>query len=129
MKRRKSYTARAVRSGDWWAISVPGLRGVHSQARRLDQAEKMTREAISLFLDVPLASVRVQVEAVLPPELGAGVKRAKTVRVKADDLQEEAATATAKAARALVKGGHLTVREAGQILGVSHQRIAQLLHR
>lgn len=129
VNRRKTYTARAVRSGDWWAISVPGLRGLHSQARRLDQAEKMTREAITLFLDVPLDSVRVQVEAILPPGLGADVRRAKLVRLKADNVQEEAASATAKAARALVHGAHLTVREAAQILGVSHQRIAQLVHR
>ena len=127
--KRRTYSARAVRHGDWWAISVPALRGVHSQSRRLDQAERMARDAISLFLDVPVKSVDVEVEAVLPSALGADVRRAKTVRMKADSLQREAAGATARAARALVEGSHLTVREAGQILGVSHQRVAQLLHR
>ncbi len=129
MKRRRTYSASAVRHGDWWAISVPALRGVHSQSRRLDQADKMAREAISLFLDVPVESVEVRVEAVLPSKLDADVKRAKAVRMNADNLQKEAAGATAQAARALVKGAHLTVRDAGKILGVSHQRIAQLLHQ
>src|SRR5690242_11280287 len=34
---KKTYTVLARRSGGWWAISVPELKGVHSQARRLDQ--------------------------------------------------------------------------------------------
>ncbi|WP_405105727.1 hypothetical protein OG559_19495 [Micromonospora sp. NBC_01405] len=36
-----------MRSGNWWSISVPGLRGVHSQARRLDQVEDMAREYVT----------------------------------------------------------------------------------
>ncbi len=128
MKARKIYTARCVRSGGWWAIAVPELKGVQSQARRLDQAEAMAREAIGLFLNVPANSVEVRIEPVLPPELQADVERARSVRGQADELQREAATATARAARQLVKGANLTVREAGQILGVSHQRVAQLLH-
>jgi len=126
---RKTYVARAVRSGDWWAISVPALRGVHSQVRRLDRAEAMARDAIALYLGVAVRNVAVNLEVVLPDPLRADVAHAKTTREKADELQVEAATATAEAARALVKGARLTVREAGQILGVSHQRVAQLLHR
>jgi predicted RNase H-like HicB family nuclease len=124
----KTYTARCVRSGDWWAITIPELNGVHSQVRRLDQAEVMAREAIGLFLDVPADSFDVRVEPILPPQLQADVERARSVRGQADDMQREASTATARAARELVKDAKLTVREAGQILGVSHQRVAQLLH-
>lgn len=126
---RKSYVARAIRSGDWWAISVPSLRGVHSQARRLDRAELMAREAIALFLGVSARSVAVKLEVVLPGSLGDHVENAKAARAKAEGVQAEAASATARAARLLVKDARLTVREAGQVLGLSHQRVAQLLHR
>jgi len=128
VKTKKIYSAKAVRSGDWWAITIPQLRGVHSQARRLERAEGMAREAVALFLDVPPGSFEVEVVPVLPPEVQAEVDRARSVRGEAEALQREAATATARAARKLVKGARLTVREAGQILGVSHQRVAQLLH-
>jgi predicted RNase H-like HicB family nuclease len=128
VKTRKTYSAKAVRSGDWWAITIAELKGVHSQARRLDQAEAMAREAISLFLDVPMDSFDVTVVPVLPAAVQADVDKARAVRGEAEERQREAATATARAAQELVKGAKLTVREAGQILGVSHQRIAQLLH-
>jgi hypothetical protein len=58
---RKLYTARAQRSGKWWAISVNGLPGALSQVRRLDQAEATTREVIAMVLDVPEDSFDVQV--------------------------------------------------------------------
>ena len=35
-----SYRVEAVRSGDWWSITVPELSGVFSQAKRLDQVER-----------------------------------------------------------------------------------------
>jgi predicted RNase H-like HicB family nuclease len=128
VRTKKTYSAKAIRSGDWWAITIPELKGVHSQARRLDQAEAMAREAVSLFLDVPSDSFEVTVVPVLPAAVQADVDKARAVRGEAEERQREAATATARAARELVKGTKLTVREAGQILGVSHQRIAQLLH-
>ena len=128
VKAKKTYSARAVRSGDWWAITIPDLKGVHSQARRLDQAATMARAAISLFLDVAIDSFEVTVVPVLPTAIQAQVDRARAVRGEAEGLQREAATATARAARELVSGAKLTVREAGQVLGLSHQRVAQLLH-
>jgi predicted RNase H-like HicB family nuclease len=57
-----SYTAVCRRLGDWWAISVPELRGVHTQARTLDEAADMARDAIALMLDIDVGAVDVSVE-------------------------------------------------------------------
>jgi predicted RNase H-like HicB family nuclease len=46
------YSVNIERSGRWWAISVPDLPGVFSQARNRAQVEAMAREAIALYLDV-----------------------------------------------------------------------------
>lgn len=123
----KTYTARCQRSGDWWAISVPELKGVNTEARRLEKAEAMVRDAIALFLDVPTDSFEVTIEPILPRELQKKVGRARKVRGEAEVLQAEAATVSAAVAADLVQGAHLTVRDAGRVLGLSHQRIAQLL--
>jgi predicted RNase H-like HicB family nuclease len=125
--KRKTYTARCQRVGDWWAISVPELRGVHTQARRLEKAEAMVRDAIAVFLDVRADSFDIQIEPILPRDLQKKVGRARKVRGEAEALQQEAVTVSSEVASELVQKAHFTVRDAGRVLGLSHQRIAQLL--
>ena len=124
---RKTYTARCERAGDWWAISVPELRGVHTQARRLEKVDETVRDAIALFLDVRPDSFEIRIEPVLPRELQKKVGRVRKVRDEAEVLRRQAATVSAEVAADLVQRAHLTVRDAGRVLGVSHQRVAQLL--
>ena len=52
MNSEQTYRVEAVRSGDWWAITMPELAGVFSQAKRLDQVESRAREAIAMMLDI-----------------------------------------------------------------------------
>ena len=51
------HRVEVVRSGEWWAITVPSLRGVFSQARQLDEVPAAAREAIALMFDVAPAGV------------------------------------------------------------------------
>ena len=51
------YRVDVVRSGDWWAITVPALRGVFSQARSIEDVPAQAREAIAMMLDVEPADV------------------------------------------------------------------------
>jgi predicted RNase H-like HicB family nuclease len=53
------YRVRAQRTRGWWAITVDDLPGVLSQARRRQDVEKMARDAIALYLDVPPDDVRL----------------------------------------------------------------------
>ena len=124
---RRMYTARCERAGDWWAISVPELRGVHTQARRLEKVDAMVRDAIALFLDVRRDSFEIRIEPVLPRDLQKKVGRARKVRGEADVLERQAAAVSMEVAADLVQRAHLTMRDAGRVLGVSHQRVAQLL--
>jgi len=61
-----TYSATCRRAGSWWAISVPELKGVHTQARRLDQVAGVTQEAIALMLDVDPATIQIEVHPELP---------------------------------------------------------------
>lgn len=60
------YTATCMRSGNWWAITVPEITGAFSQAGRLDQVEGMAREAIALLLDVDPRSFAIEVRPEMP---------------------------------------------------------------
>jgi predicted RNase H-like HicB family nuclease len=126
MSEHPTYRAVCDRSGSWWAISVPELRGVRTQARRLDQAEAMVREAIALMLDVPEDSFDVVLAPHLPERTELAVDELRRRKGQADAAQRAASEAAVAAAEALVGAG-LTVRDAGRVLGVSHQRVAQLL--
>lgn len=52
-----AHRVEVVQSGEWWAIAVPSLRGVFSQARHLDEVPAAAREAIALMLDINPADV------------------------------------------------------------------------
>ena len=54
-------TAKAERSGSWWAVEVPEIPGLFTQARRLDLVPAMVVEAASLLdVDLELADVTVE---------------------------------------------------------------------
>lgn len=65
----KKYSVRCVRSGAWWAISVPEIEGLFSQARHLDQADGMAREAIALMLEVGPQSFAVDIQPSPTPKV------------------------------------------------------------
>ena len=126
---RATYTARCKRSGDWWAIVVAEVPGVFSQARRLDQVDEMARDAISALLQVPPQSFDVRVLPELPGEIVAQIDAAKESRLDAERAQREAAAAAQRAITTLLTRCHLTVRDIGSLLGLSHQRVSQLVER
>jgi predicted RNase H-like HicB family nuclease len=116
-----TYTVMCRRSGGWWAISVPQIKGVHSQARRLDKVEAMAREAIALMLDADPATIEVEVR----PEVPARVQGALKARRAARDAERRADEATRKAVAELMADGY-TVRDAGSLLELSPQRVSQI---
>jgi predicted RNase H-like HicB family nuclease len=117
----RTYTAVCRRSGGWWAISVPEIKGLHTQVRRLDQAADMARDAIALMLDVDPSEIEVEVR----PEIPEPVEDALAARRAAREAEREAEAATAAAARQLLADGY-TIRDVGRLLGLSPQRISQI---
>lgn len=120
------YTAVCRRVGNWWAVDVAELRGVHTQARRLDQVEAMTREAIALTRDIAPDSFDVVVDARLDDDIARTVSAATDASRRARQAAEEASRLQRGAASALLGKYRLTVRDAGTLLQVSPQRVSQL---
>ena len=123
---KPNYTAVCRQAGRWWAVDVPEIRGVHTQARRLDQVEGMTRDAIALLRNVPPDSFSVTVEPHLDHEADESVAAATEASKRARQAAEEASRLQRAAAAKLLQKYHLTVRDAGLLLRVSPQRISQL---
>ncbi len=129
---RKTYNVVAERDGAWWAIEVtrglPKNRVVFTQARRINDIEAMARDAIALLLQVAPDSFDVAIQHRLPT----GLQEHLDLYTRAEELdtvvRAESADARSRAAAGLVAAG-LTLRETGNLLGVSFQRVKQLVDR
>jgi hypothetical protein len=122
---KPNYTIRAERSGDWWALDVPELKGVHSQSKRLDQAPAMIEDVIELLYDRAPGTYDLKVE-IVNGELRALIELLATARAAADAAATAARDKQIEVAAQLRDSG-LPVRDIGRLLGVSHQRISQIL--
>jgi predicted RNase H-like HicB family nuclease len=120
-----AYRVTARRVGEWWALEVPELPGVFSQAKRLDKADEAAREAIAVMLDVETEDVEVAIEPVLPKEAVQAIKAAEKAEKTAEAARKAAQKAMQEAAATLTES--LSQRDAGRVLGVSFQRVSQLL--
>lgn len=115
-------TATATRSGEWWAVEVPEIPGLFTQARRLDQVEAEVIDAATL-LGVEVDEVEVQ--PVLSPSERELVARLQEAREAARNAEEVASAASRAAVRAFRDEG-LTVRDVAAVIGISPQRVSQL---
>lgn len=115
-------TAKATRSGAWWAIEVPEVPGLFTQAKRLDQVEAEVIDAAGML---GVVVDQVLVEPDLSTEEGDLVKRATRARALAESAAREASSAS-RAAVSRLRSDGLTVRDVASILGVSAQRVSVL---
>jgi predicted RNase H-like HicB family nuclease len=121
-----TYTVKASRSGGWWALSVPEVPGVHTQARKMSGAADMAREAIALVMDVDPLSFDIQLEFELDERIRNLVDESRALTREAEATRDEAAARSRAAVRAMLDDG-LTQREAAVVMGVSPQRLSQLV--
>jgi predicted RNase H-like HicB family nuclease len=118
------YTIHAERDGVWWSLVVPELRGVYSQAKRLDQARPAIHEVIEGIYD--RAPDTYYLDLVIDDaEISGLVQVAKDARRVAELVAQSARDRQAEIVEAL-RGRGLPLRDVGELLGVSHQRIARL---
>ena len=124
-----AYEVIATRSENWWVIEVvsglpASVLGV-SQTRRLNKVPKVARSLIADLLELDSSEVQVEVRVSMPDDLEAVVNKARHAAAIEGEARAAAARARCDAAAALLNA-NMTMREAGQVLGVSHQRIKQL---
>lgn len=120
----RKFVVTAERGNGVWVLESDN--GAVSQVRRLDQATEEMREAVAFLANLPVDEVEVEVRPVLPSSYNAATVRAEQFRQEEARARKEAAVAAREAACALVETG-MSMRDAATIMGVSHQRVAQLV--
>ena len=122
----KTYVAvyERDRVDDAWNVHVRGLDGCQSHARNLRQAKERIREALAVWVDTGPAALLI--EDRVPANIAAVAKRSNRARREAERAVVRAQQDMASAAKELTKLG-LSRRDVAELLGVSHQRIQQIL--
>ena len=124
----KTYRVDVVRDEGWWIMHARIPRTIiYSQAKRVDDVEPMIRDAIAGVLDVDPESFAIELTFDLDSDVLDQVARAREISLEAAEVQERASRESRAAVQALRNEG-LTLKEAGYFLGVSPQRVAQLLN-
>jgi predicted RNase H-like HicB family nuclease len=121
-----TYLVTADRSGNWWAFSVRDLPGAYGQARRLDQVTREARDVVSLITGEPEENIDIKLDARLDPSLERVVSGARSAQEELAARHEATLAAIREAAAELSDQG-VSIRDIGTLLGVSFQRISQLL--
>jgi hypothetical protein len=122
---RPTYEVVVERDGKFWHFRTRNLERVFGQTRRLDQVESAFREVVSLVHGVPEDAFDVQIRTDLGGELTTIVDAACAERSEAVRRMARAQELTEQAVGRLLEAG-LSMRDTGELVGVSFQRVAQL---
>jgi Trp operon repressor len=120
----KTYHAEVTRDGKFWLIRVVEIER-STQALRYKDVPAMASELIEIMEDLSSDEYDLHLKVHLPSSVKDHLARAEVLREEAERKRSEAAAESRAAVRELLAQG-LSQREAGEVLGVSFQRINQL---
>ena len=123
----KTYKVRYEQDeAGYWFATVLGVPGCHTQGTSLETVRGRIREALEVSVDDAenadfIESYKLSAKVALPL-----AKKAVAAKNRAEEASKRAQKLMQDAAEKLIRA-KLSHRDAAIVLGVSHQRIAQLL--
>ena len=105
---------------------------VHTFGRTFGKAREYLVDALALRLQASVDNVRSVVEIVpaeLPEHIQTIVDDALVTRATADASAEVASHLVSHAALSLIRNAWNSVRDAGELFGISHQRVQQVVSK
>ncbi|MEO7112282.1 MAG: type II toxin-antitoxin system HicB family antitoxin [Polyangiaceae bacterium] len=126
MKRNKTYDVRyELDEAGYWFASIPAIAGCFTQGRTIERARERIREALSLF-DKNAANATLIDDVKLPKKARLALVQLAKTKASSDALQERVRVAQHQAAAVLTRDVGLSLRDAGELLGVTRERARQL---
>jgi predicted RNase H-like HicB family nuclease len=107
-----------------WLVHIKGVDGCQTDGRTVRQAEARIREALAAWLDTDPQTLVITPK--YPREVALLASKVSQARFLAARAGSDAQETTIDAARRLSDMG-LSRRDTADLLGISHQRVQQLL--
>ena len=121
--RTYSVTYRRGSGDDAWLVDVDGMPDVCTFGRTLDEAAVNAREAIAVTVDASESDVELEEHFAVAD---VDVEELVSLRDKAQEMHEVYLSRQRAAALRLADAG-VSRRDSARMLGVSHQRVQQLV--
>lgn len=122
----KTYRAEVTRDGRFWLIRIPEI-GRSTQAIRYKDVAAMASELIEIMTGLDDQDYDLHIHVRLPSSVQDHRARAEVLFEEAKRKNAEAAAESRAAVQELIALG-LSQREAGEVLGLSFQRVNQLVN-
>jgi len=122
----KTFTVTAQRGLRRWILQCVEHPGALSEVARLSEADGAIREAIAYVAGLPEDSFAITVVPSIDPSVTRHLEAAASLRQQSVSAAEQALSEMVQAVRTLASAG-LSLRDIGTIVGLSHQRVDQLL--
>jgi len=122
------YTVKVTRDGKWWVGVVEGLRGAATEVARLADLEIEVRDLLAGLLDQDDDDFDLDwdMSAILGSE-GQAVWEAYRAERDALTAQKTRFEEERLATLRLLNNAGVSARDSAALVGLSHQRVAQLL--
>jgi predicted RNase H-like HicB family nuclease len=120
VKRFKVTLRRDPEDGRFWLVNVVGEPGAHTFGRSLTEAKRHAIEVVALWFELEPDQFEIDWDLRLG-DIARPVKEAKAAIAHA----EEDRSRRDQAVRTLTEAG-VSYRDVAELLGLSHQRVAQI---
>jgi predicted RNase H-like HicB family nuclease len=126
MNRKRNFVAVYEHDADdnVWLVHIKGVEGCQTYGRTIRQAGSRIREALAAWLDREPDTLVITPE--MPRDIAVLASAVSQARMEAEQAGTTAQESTVSAVRQLTDMG-LSRRDAADLLGISHQRVQQLL--
>lgn len=118
--------------GSAWNVTIPDVQGCHTYGRSLAEARRHAREALAVSLDDDdrdaIAEAAVFEEDIrLPAKVRTAVSKLEKTKAAEEALVAQLQELRQQVARLLTEQQHLSLRDAGEVLGMSPEGVRKVL--
>lgn len=128
MRTHRSFRVVYTRNGRWWVAQVRDAPAAITQGRTIAEARRRVREVLGLAIGSNARAHRAALldDVRLPHQVRQALNAVSESRARLVREKLRLSRATDAAVFQLVERMRLSLRDAAELLGVSHQRVQQL---